>query len=337
MHELVEGIFLEYFRNPLLELLEDQAVFEVHGGVSGQTALSSPTRLAYTTDSYVVDPIFFPGGDIGRLAINGTVNDIAMSGARPLYLSASFILEEGFPFEDLKRVLESMRAASAEAGIQIITGDTKVVQKGSADKIFINTSGIGVIESPAHLSASRAQVGDKVILSGTTGDHGTTIMIARGELELETEIESDTAPLGSMVKEMLEEAAGMGMVDSIHSLRDPTRGGIATTLNEIALASEVCIEIQEELIPVREEVKGACEILGLDPLYVANEGKLLAIASSDIAESLVARMKKNKYGRDACIIGEVKRDPQGIVAMRTGFGGTRIVDMLVGDQLPRIC
>lgn len=330
MHELIEGLFLEYLRNPLLEALEDQAVFELGNG-------SSPSRLAFTTDSYVVTPVFFPGGDIGKLAVCGTVNDLCVSGARPLYLSAGFILEEGFPIADLRKILESMRAAAAEAGVSVVTGDTKVVQKGSADKIFINTSGIGVIESDIKLSASRAQVGDKVIISGLVGDHGTTIMIARGELELETEVESDTAPLNSLVRGMIEEAGSKSSIDAIHCLRDPTRGGVATTLNEIALASEVCIEIQEDLIPVREEVKGACEILGLDPLYVANEGKLVAIVAADVAESMVARMKRCAYGRDACIIGEVKREPQGIVAMRTGFGGTRIVDMLVGEQLPRIC
>ncbi len=328
MHELIEGLFLEYLRNPLLEKLEDQAVFEING---------TPPRLAFTTDSYVVDPIFFPGGDIGELAVNGTVNDLAMSGARPLYLSAGFILEEGFAIADLKRILESMRAAANRAGVEIVTGDTKVVQKGSADKIFINTSGVGVIERPVNISASRAEAGDKVILSGTIGDHGTTIMIARGELELETEIESDTAPLNSLVEDMLDEAARLGEADAIHSLRDPTRGGVATTLNEIALSSEVCIRIYEARIPVREEVKGACEILGLDPLYVANEGKLLAVVSSGVAEALVAQMRENPYGRDACIIGEVKDEPPGIVAMVTGFGGTRIVDMLVGEQLPRIC
>jgi hydrogenase expression/formation protein HypE len=361
MHELVEGLFLEYLRNPLLELLEDQAVFEVGGKESAailaassdqattstqatsSTQAVSPnksrlaTRLAYTTDSYVVDPIFFPGGDIGKLSVHGTVNDLAMSGARPLYLSAGFILEEGFPVEDLRRILESMRAACAEAGVQVVTGDTKVVGRGSADKIFINTSGIGIIESPVRLSATGAQVGDKVIVSGLIGDHGTTIMIARGELELETEIESDSAPLNFLVQEMLDEAARVSSVDAIHCLRDPTRGGVATTLNEIALSSEVCIEIREGLIPVREEVKGACEILGLDPLYVANEGKLIAIVSADIADSLVERMKQNAYGRAASIIGEVKQEPQGIVVMRTSFGGTRIVDMLAGEQLPRIC
>ena len=336
MHELIEGLFLEYLRNPLLEKLEDQAVFEINPAASnGNHPVSS--RIAFTTDSYVVDPIFFPGGDIGSLAINGTVNDLAMSGARPLYLSAGFILEEGFPIDSLKQILTSMRDAASEAGVAVVTGDTKVVQKGSVDKVFINTSGVGVIEVPVQLSASGAQVGDKVILSGTLGDHGTTIMIARGELELETDIESDTAPLNSLVQAMLEEAGSLGALASLHCLRDPTRGGVATTLNEIAVSSEVCIEIDEALVPVREEVKGACEILGLDPLYVANEGKLVAIVAADIAERLVTRMRESAHGVDSCIIGTVKEEPQGIVAMRTGFGGTRIVDMLVGEQLPRIC
>lgn len=341
MHELIEGLFLDYLRNPLLEKLEDQAVFEIGLSQHGIAGLAhngqAKARVAFTTDSYVVDPIFFPGGDIGKLAINGTVNDLAMSGASPLYLSAGFILEEGFPIEDLRRILASMRDAAAEAGVAVVTGDTKVVQKGSVDKLFINTSGVGVIESPVNLSAARAQAGDKVILSGTLGDHGTTIMIARGELELETDIESDTAPLNLLVQEMLDEVGSVGAFDSLHCLRDPTRGGAATTLNEIALSSEVCIEIDEDLIPVREEAKGACEILGLDPLYVANEGKLIAIVAADIAERLVKRMRKNVYGSEACIIGMVKEEPRGIVAMQTGFGGTRIVDMLVGEQLPRIC
>ncbi len=336
MHELVEGVFLEYLGNPLLEQLEDQAVFEI-AQPSGGPSTNNAIRLAYTTDSYVVDPIFFPGGDIGRLAVNGTVNDLCVSGAPPLYLSAGFILEEGFPIEDLRRLLASMRDAAHESGVCIVTGDTKVVQRGSADKVFINTSGIGVVESTLRISASRAQVGDKVILSGTIGDHGTTIMVARGELELETEIESDTAPLTFLVRDILDAVAQVATVNEIHCLRDPTRGGVATTLNEIARSSEVCIEIQEDRIPVREVVKGVCEILGLDPLYVANEGKLIAVVSGDVAEHLVARMRQNPYGHDACIIGEVKREPEGIVAMQTGFGGTRIVDMLTGEQLPRIC
>ncbi len=335
MHELVEGLFLEYLRNPMLELLEDQAVFPItaHAANNGH----SSTRMAFTTDSYVVDPIFFPGGDIGKLAVHGTVNDLAMSGATPMYLSAGFILEEGFAIADLRRILASMRAAADEAGVQIVTGDTKVVQKGSADKLFINTSGVGVIESQVQISATRAQPGDKVLLSGTIGDHGTTILIARGELELENDIESDSAPLNSLVQEMIAEATSRGLLDGLHCLRDPTRGGVATTLNEIAMSSETYIEISEGAVPVREEVKGACEILGLDPLYVANEGKLVAIVAPELAEPLLARMHNHEHGRAACVIGEVKSSPEGIVAMITGFGGTRIVDMLAGEQLPRIC
>ena len=337
-HELIEGLFLEYFRNPLLERLEDQAVFEIDGVPSANmNGTGVSRRLAYTTDSYVVSPIFFPGGDIGKLAVCGTVNDLAVSGARPLYLSVGFILEEGFEISKLKKVLESMRSAAAEANVIVVTGDTKVVQKGSADKIFINTSGIGVIEAPLNLSAANAQPGDKVLLSGALGDHGTTIMITRGELELETDIASDCAPLNSLVAEMIAETKQLGDLTRLRCLRDPTRGGLATTLNEFALSADVAIEIKEDLIPVREEVKGACEILGLDPLYVANEGKLVAIVAPDLAEPLLSRMKQNHYGKDACLVGEVKSEPQGIVTMRTGFGGTRIVDMLVGEQLPRIC
>jgi hydrogenase expression/formation protein HypE len=341
MHELIEGLFLEYLRNPILETLEDQAVFDIskHNVVPASSPADSRghVKMAFTTDSFVVDPIFFPGGDIGRLAVNGTVNDLAVSGARPLYLSAGFIIEEGFPIDDLRRILSSMRAAADEARVEIVTGDTKVVERGSADKIFINTAGIGIIESPVQVSASHARVGDKVILSGTVGDHGTTVMVTRGELELEADIESDSAPLNWLVQDVLEEAVRFNALDAIHCLRDPTRGGVATSLNEMALNSEVCIQICEDHIPVRDQVKGACEILGLDPLYVANEGKLIAIVAADMAEPLVARMRKNRYGRDASIIGEVKAEPPGIVALQTRFGGTRIVDMLVGEQLPRIC
>jgi len=330
MRDLIEGLFLDYFSDPLLARLEDQAVFEIANG-------QRTCRLAFTTDSYVVTPLFFPGGDIGRLAVSGTVNDLAMSGARPLFLSVSFILEEGFPITDLKRILESMRATAAEADVKIVTGDTKVVQKGGADKIFINTSGIGLIEHHVNISVAHAEIGDKVIVSGALGDHGTTIMIARGELDLETEIESDAAPLNSLVKDMLDAAASLGAADAIHCLRDPTRGGVATTLNEIALSSEVCLQIEEDRLPVREEVKGACEILGLDPLYVANEGKLVALVAPDVAEAVEARMRKHPQGREARIIGEAIAEPPGIVVLKTTFGGTRIVDLLVGEQLPRIC
>lgn len=334
MHDLIADVFVETLRNPLLEKLEDQAIFTVdndHG--PGNTA----TRLAFTTDSFVVDPLFFPGGDIGSLAVNGTVNDLAMSGARPLYLSASFIIEEGFLIDDLQRVVTSMRVAADAAGVLVVTGDTKVVQRGSADKLFVNTAGIGVIEKSTQISAAAARAGDKVILSGPIGDHGVTIMVARGELELESDIQSDTAALNSLVQEMLSEAEACGAIEAVHCLRDPTRGGVATTLNEFAKASDVAIRIYEDRIPVREEVQGACEILGLDPLYVANEGKLVAIVGAESAERLLQRMRNHPLGCDACIIGEVEPNPRGIVSMVTGFGGTRIVDMLVGEQLPRIC
>jgi hydrogenase expression/formation protein HypE len=332
MHDLIDGVFVEILRNPLLEKLEDQAVFTVDDSIGPV----SP-RLAFTTDSFVVDPLFFPGGDIGSLAVNGTVNDLAMSGARPLYLSASFIIEEGFSVEDLRRIVTSMRVAADGAGVQVVTGDTKVVQKGSADKLFINTAGIGLVGQCLHISAAGARPGDKVILSGPIGDHGITVLVARGELELESSIESDTAALNSLVREMVSEAEECGHIEALHCLRDPTRGGVATTLNEFAQESEVAIRIYEERIPVREEVQGACEILGLDPLYVANEGKLVAIVAAELAERILHRMRKHPLGRDACIIGDVESDPRGIVSMVTGFGGTRIVDMLVGEQLPRIC
>jgi hydrogenase expression/formation protein HypE len=324
MHELVEGLFLDYFRNPLLEALEDQAVFEI-------ASQGRVPRLAFTTDSYVITPLFFPGGDIGRLAVCGTVNDLAMSGARPLYLSASFIIEEGFAIADLKRVLQSMRDAAEEVGAQIVTGDTKVVQRGGADKLFINTSGVGLIEHDARISAANARPGDKIILSGAMGDHGTAILVARGAFELETEISSDVAPLWSLVETML------GATTEIHALRDPTRGGVATALNEIAHKSNVCLRLDEGCLPVREEVKGACEILGLDPLYMANEGKLIAIVAAESADLLVERMREHSSGRDARIIGEASAEPPGIVVMNTSFGGARIVDMLVGEQAPRIC
>ena len=322
MHELIEGLFLPHLRNPLTETLEDQAVFELgDGGV----------RLAFTTDAFVVTPIFFPGGDIGSLAINGTINDLAMSGARPLYLSASFILEEGFPTDDLRRILASMQAAAETAGAHVVTGDTKVVAKGAADRIFITTSGIGVIEHPVRISASRAQVGDKVILSGSLGDHGVTVLVARGDLELEADIRSDTASLWPLVRDMLEVST------DIHCLRDPTRGGAATTLNEIAMSSGVRIALDERHIPVRDEVRGACELLGLDPLYVANEGKLIAMVAAPVADRMVEAMRRHPLGREARIIGEAQAAPAGMVTLQTAFGGARIVDMLVGEQLPRIC
>ena len=318
--QLIDRVFLPAFSNPVLDRLDDQAVLEING-----------SRLAFTTDSFVVTPIFFPGGDIGRLAINGTVNDLAMSGARPLYLAAAFILEEGLDTDDLRRVVDSMSAAAREAGVQLVTGDTKVVNRGKGDKIFVSTTGIGVIERPINISASHARPGDRVILSGFIGDHGMAILSQRENLEFEGVIESDCAALHQLVADMLE------VTNDIHCLRDPTRGGVATVLNEIAAHSRVGICLQETEIPVRDTVRGACEILGLDPLYVANEGKLIAIVPENKADAVVARMRQNPLGRDSRLIGEVARGPEGMVVMRTEIGGTRVVDTLFGEQLPRIC
>ena len=324
--ELIEKVFLPAFANPILDKLDDQAVLDVNG-----------TRLAFTTDGFVVTPIFFPGGDIGRLAVNGTVNDLAMSGARPLYLSAAFILEEGLPAQDLRRVVESMGSAAREAGVQLVTGDTKVVNRGKGDQVFITTTGIGIIERPVNISASRAQPGDKIILSGYIGDHGMAIMSQRENLEFEGAIESDCAPLHGLVAVMLDACAKLGRPDAIHCLRDPTRGGVATTLNEIAAQSKVGLFLREALLPVRESVQGACEILGLDPLYVANEGKLVAVVSADAAASILDAMRDHPLGRDAAIVGEAVADHPGMVRMETGVGGSRILDVMFGEQLPRIC
>jgi hydrogenase expression/formation protein HypE len=318
--QLIEEIFLPAFSNPLLDKLDDQAVLPING-----------TRLAFTTDSFVVTPIFFPGGDIGRLAVNGTVNDLAMSGARPLYLSAAFILEEGLPIGDLRRVVQSMKEAAAEAGVQLVTGDTKVVNRGKGDKVFITTTGIGILEKPFNISADRARPGDKIILSGYIGDHGMAILSQRESLEFEGTINSDCAALHELVRDMLD------VSPDVHCLRDPTRGGVATVLHEIAAKSRVGMLLRETEIPVRDSVRGACEILGLDPLYVANEGKLVAIVPEASADAIVERMRRNVLGRDARIIGEVVAEHPGMVLMRTEIGGTRVVDTLFGEQLPRIC
>jgi hydrogenase expression/formation protein HypE len=322
--DLIDKIFLPAFRNPTLDKLDDQAVVTIAG-----------TRLAFTTDSFVVTPIFFPGGDIGRLAIHGTVNDLAMSGARPLYLSAAFILEEGLAVDDLRRVVESMRAAAAEAGVQLVTGDTKVVNRGKGDQIFITTTGIGVIEHDTSISADRARPGDKILLSGYIGDHGMTIMSQREGLEFESSIESDCAPLNGLVTAILATASSTS--DFIHTLRDPTRGGVATTLNEIAKHANVGMVLDERAIPVRESVKGACEVLGLDPLYVANEGKLLALVIPEMADAVLEQMRRHRLGRDSAIIGEVVEAHRGMVLMKTEIGGTRVLDVMFGEQLPRIC
>jgi hydrogenase expression/formation protein HypE len=318
--QLIQQVVLPQFRNELLELLHDGAVFSL-GGV----------RLAFSTDSFVVSPIFFPGGDIGRLAVHGTVNDIAMCGARPLYLSAGFILEEGTAMEDFRRVVLSMREAADEAGVALVTGDTKVVDRGKADKIFVNTSGIGVVPEGVNIHPGRAQIGDRIIVSGQIAVHGMSIMSVREGLEFETQIASDTAPLNNLVETIL------GTTPDIHVFRDPTRGGITSALTEIAQTARVGIMLDEALIPISEEVKGACEILGLDPLYVANEGKLLAFVSPREADRVLAVVRGHPLGKEAAIIGEVTSDHPGFVLMKTRIGGTRVVDMLSGEQLPRIC
>ena len=318
--DLIQKVVLPQFRNELLEALHDGAVFSVNG-----------VRLAFSTDSFVVSPIFFPGGDIGKLAVHGTVNDLAMCGARPLYLSAGFILEEGTSMEDFWRVVSSMRDAAAEAGVGLVTGDTKVVDRGKADKIFINTSGIGIVPDGVNIHPQRAQVGDKVIVSGEIAVHGMAIMSVREGLEFETQIASDTAPLNRLVDRILATAP------NVHVFRDPTRGGVTSALTEIAQTARVGIKLDEASIPISEEVKGACEILGLDPLYVANEGKLLAVVPSDVAAAVVAAMRGHPLGANAAIIGEVVEDHPGFVTMKTRVGGMRVVDMLTGEQLPRIC
>ena len=324
--ELIDKVFLSRFRNPLLEKLDDQATLTING-----------TRLAFTTDSFVVTPIFFPGGDIGTLAINGTVNDLAVGGATPLYLAAAFILEEGLPATELARVADSMAQAARDAGVQLVTGDTKVVNRGKGDKVFITTTGIGLIERPTQLSADRARPGDKILLSGTIGDHGITILSQREGLEFESALQSDCAALHTMIASMMDAAEDSGNLLGLRVMRDPTRGGVATVLNEIAARSGVGMLLRESAIPVRDEVRGACEMLGLDPLYVANEGKLVAVVSADIADRVLASMQRHPLGADARIIGEVTDQPPGMVLMKTGVGGTRVVDVLFGEQLPRIC
>jgi hydrogenase expression/formation protein HypE len=322
--DLIEKIFLPAFTNPILNKLDDQAVVTIGNA-----------RLAFTTDSFVVTPIFFPGGDIGRLAVHGTVNDLAMSGAQPLYLSAAFILEEGLPVDNLRRVVESMRVAAAEAGVQFVTGDTKVVNRGKGDQIFITTTGIGVVQGGVNISADRARPGDQIILSGYIGDHGMAVMSQRENLEFEGAIVSDCASLNGLVASMLSTPSSSP--EFLHCLRDPTRGGVATTLNEIAKHAQVGMLLWEQSIPVRESVKGACELLGLDPLYVANEGKLLAVVAPEMAPAVLRQMKQHPLGADAAVIGEVVANHTGMVLMKTQIGGTRVLDVMFGEQLPRIC
>ncbi|MBE0427433.1 MAG: hydrogenase expression/formation protein HypE [Nitrospirae bacterium] len=318
MYQLIRDYFAPEFE---MKSLNDSAVLE--GLNKGNIAL--------TTDSYVVSPIFFPGGNIGELSVYGTVNDLSMVGAMPLYITAGLILEEGFPIEELKKILSSMSKAAENAGVKIVAGDTKVVNKGKADGIFINTSGVGIIEDGVEVSPKKVKPGDKVILSGPVGNHGISIIAERNGISFNPPVLSDTAPLNGLVREILDNTR------EIHAMRDPTRGGVATTLKEIAIDSGYSIIIEEDYIPVPSGVKGACELLGLDPLYVANEGILIAIVDSDVAELVLKIMKGHTLGREACFIGEVKESPAGMVLLKTSIGGTRIVEMLSGDQLPRIC
>ncbi len=325
MHDLIDDIFVGNFDNPMLAKLEDQA------RISLDSLIKLGDRLAFTTDSYVIDPIFFPGGNIGNLAVSGTVNDLAVSGAKPLYLSCAMIMEEGLPIKTLRQIAESMKAAADAAGIQIVTGDTKVVNRGSVDKLFINTTGVGVIPEEITISAHNLRPGDIVLCNGYLGDHGAAIMIARGELALDTKIISDCQPINSLVETILT------VCPEVRAMRDATRGGVATVLNEFALSSEVGIKLLEAALPVREEVKGVCELLGLDPLYLANEGKLVVVVPQSAAAAVLAAMEAHPAGKNSSIIGEVIDSNPGVVVMETLFGTARIVDMLVGDQLPRIC
>lgn len=318
-HELIERHLMPYIGNPVLDKMDDSATFEMNG------------RIAFTTDSYVIKPVFFPGGDIGRLAVCGTVNDLATSGATAGYLSLGLIIEEGFSTSDLERIMSSISSAAKEAGVLVVTGDTKVVDRGSADGIFINTSGIGLVPGGVDISGRNAKDGDKVIISGTVGDHGIAIMAQREGLKFSVPVESDCAPLNGLVSDILKVSS------SIRCMRDPTRGGLATTLNEFAAQSGVGIRIYEDRIPVKEAVRGMCEILGLDPLYIANEGKMVIIAADEDTEGIINALHGNKYGKDAAVIGEVVTQHQGRVVLKTPLGASRIVDMLSGDLLPRIC
>lgn len=325
MRELIQNVLVPAFDNSILEALEDQATIPL-----GEL-LKYGDRLVFTTDSYVVDPLFFPGGNIGELAVNGTVNDLAVSGARPLFLSCGLVMEEGLSLKTLTHIVESMKQAADRAGVTIVTGDTKVVERGSADKLFINTTGIGVIREGVSIASTKAQWGDAIITNGCIGDHGVAILLARNDMALESTVQSDTQPLHDLVSCMLK------VCPDIHCLRDVTRGGLGTVLNELASASNVGMYVKESHLPIRESVRGACEILGLDPLYLANEGKIVAVVPSEKAHELIEAMRQHPMGQGSAIIGTVKESPAGTVMLSTTLGGTRIVDALVGDQLPRIC
>ncbi len=318
---LIDAVFLEAFRNDALATLGDGAVVDLPSG----------ERIALSTDSFVVKPWRFPGGTIGQLAVHGTVNDLAMLGARPLWLSAAFVLEEGFPIDDLRTIVADMAEAAGRVGVSIITGDTKVVNRGAADGLYVNTTGVGIVPPDRQLAAANVRPGDKVIVSGTIGDHGVAVMLARGDLALDANIESDTAPLAGLVERLFEKAP------STRWLRDPTRGGLGTVLNELARDAEVAVVLDESALPVRPVVNGACDILGIDPLYVANEGKLVAIVPPEETGAALAALSSHPLGSGANVIGEIRAEPPRIVLLNTAFGGSRIVDMLVGDPLPRIC
>ncbi len=320
MRELIEDVFMGRFTDPALLRMDDAASLEVSGG-----------RIAMSTDTYVVQPVFFPGGDIGRLAVCGTVNDIATSGATPLYLTVGFVLEEGFAVEDLRRIVETMASSAEEAGVRIVTGDTKVVDRGHGDGVFVNTAGVGVLRDGVDLSGSNCEPGDKVLLSGTLGDHGIAVISVREGLAFSTDIVSDAAPLGKLTAAVLEAAPG------VRCFRDPTRGGLSSTLNELATASRVSITVHETEVPVHDQVRGACEMLGYDVFQVANEGKMVAVVPAEEADAALSAMRAAPYGEDAAIVGEVTQGPAGKVYVATGFGAKRIMDMLVGEQLPRIC
>lgn len=319
-HELIENLFLRKFFNPILAPLADAALLEAKG-----------VRLAFTTDSYVVKPLFFPGGDIGRLAVFGTVNDLSVVGAQPLFLSCSLIIEQGLDYATLERIVDSIQKAAQEAGVNVVTGDTKVVERGNVDRLYVNTSGVGLVADGVYLSVERIEVGDKIVLSGTIGDHGIAVLSEREGFGFHSEIASDCAPLNGLISRMLQASR------RIKFMRDPTRGGLATTLNEIVAGADFGILIEEERIPVREEVKSICELLGLDPFYIANEGKVVAVVHPEDAEAVCQVMWGHELGHQAAVIGEVVAEPRGKVFLRTAIGGTRLVDMLVGDQLPRIC
>jgi hydrogenase expression/formation protein HypE len=318
-HELISQSLFPFLANPLLSKMDDSAVFDFNG------------RMAFTTDSFVVHPLFFPGGDIGKLAVCGTINDLAVMGARPLYLSLALIIEEGLPMDDLERVMTSIHRMVEETGVQIVTGDTKVVNHGNADRLFINTTGIGLVPPQVDISGANARPGDKIILSGSIGDHGMAVMAQRESLRFKVPVESDCAPLNSLVASVLEYSG------TIHCMRDPTRGGLATTLNEIAAQSQVSLRVYEDRILVKEAVAAACEMLGFDPLYVANEGKLVTMVAPDQAEELLQLMRQNRYGVESAIIGEVTSGHPGRVILKTRLGASRIIDMLSGELLPRIC